>query len=97
MPDHAHLVVGRTGMLIEKVAEQLKARATSFLNAGGLHPFRHHPFDSGRLPTPWAAHDWHVFLSTPDEVDRAVRYVQDNPPNAGLRRQHYDWLVPFGG
>lgn len=54
MPDHAHLVVTRHRLLIERVAEQLKGAGTARLNAAGLHPFAHEPYRNGRLPTPWA-------------------------------------------
>jgi len=39
MPDHVHLVVQRCEHPIETIANQLKARATMFLNKENLHPF----------------------------------------------------------
>ena len=89
MPDHALLVVGRSDLPIEKMANHLKARATSFLQTAGLHPFTGVKLKNGRHPTPWARHAWSVFLDTPAAVRSAIRYVEDNPVRAGLRRQRW--------
>ena len=60
MPDHAHLVLQRTDLSIEKQAEQLKARATTSLNKQDLHPFH---AQTSRRPTD-------AGLSTSLEVSR---------------------------
>lgn len=96
MPDHVHLVLGRSDMPIETMAEQLKGRATVFLNRAGVHPMRDlAPAGSGRLPPPWARGSWRVYLNTNPAVRRAIRYVEDNPINAGLKPQRYGWTTPW--
>ncbi|MFI4860147.1 MAG: transposase [Phycisphaerales bacterium JB063] len=95
MPDHAHLVLQRTDLPIEKQAEQLKARATAFLNKAQLHPFQDHPLPNGRTPTPWARKHWSVFLRDDASILRAIQYVEQNPIKAGYKPQHYDWVTPF--
>jgi REP element-mobilizing transposase RayT len=97
LPDHAHLVIGRTGLRIERIANLLKGAATTRLKAEGLHPFADQPYGNGRLPSPWAAKDWHVFLDSPAAIRRAIRYVELNPVRAGRRRQVYRWVTPYGG
>lgn len=101
MPDHAHLVVGRTDTPIEKLADQFKARATTFLNKENLHPFSG-PAEAApstrppkRLPTPWARHQWAVYLNTPAAIHRAIQYVNQNPTRAGHKPQHYKWITPY--
>ena len=95
MPDHAHLIVGRENLSAETMAEQFKARATTFLKKAGLHPFADRAQRSGRLPTPWARHAWSVFLDSAQAIAQGVRYVEANPVKAGYKPQRYDWVKPF--
>jgi len=94
MPDHVHVVIARGGKPIERVAEQFKARATMFLNQAGLHPM---PERSDRRPSPWARNCWKVYLNTPTDIRRAIKYVEQNPIKAGFKPQRYTWVVPFPG
>jgi len=95
MPDHAHLVVGRHRLRIERMCDQFKAAATAQLGRERLHPFADSPYDNGRLPSPWARKGWWVFLDSIADVERSVRYVEDNPVKAGLRRQKWSFVTPF--
>ncbi|MFN3168259.1 MAG: transposase [Phycisphaeraceae bacterium] len=97
MPDHAHLVVARCDRRVETIAEQLKARATSFLNKQRLHPFADRARPDGRAPTPWARGCWSVFLSSDESIARAIQYVEQNPVKAGYKSQRYAWVKPFKG
>lgn len=58
LPDHAHLVVARHRILIERTCERLKSAATTQLLREGLHPFADEAYANGRLPTPWARKGW---------------------------------------
>jgi REP element-mobilizing transposase RayT len=95
MPDHVHLVIERCDRTIEKVAEQLKARATMFLNQQDLHPCEATAAD--KRPTPWARGCWSVFLRTDDSIQRAIDYVEQNPVVAGYKAQRYSWVSEFKG
>jgi len=95
MPDHVHLVVGRSEISAEKMAEQFKARATRDLKRAGLHPFANRALANGRLPSPWSRHAWQVYLNDAADVHRAIRYVQQNPIKAGMKPQRYSWVVPY--
>ncbi|MEO0474520.1 MAG: transposase [Planctomycetota bacterium] len=95
MPDHVHLVVERCEHTIEKVAEQLKARAAMFLNQQGLHPCEVGP--NGKRSTPWARGCWSVFLKTDASIQRAIEYVEQNPVVAGYKPQRYSWVSAFKG
>lgn len=91
LPDHAHFVVARHARTIEQVRDHLKSRATRELNLRGVNPMAAYP----EKPSPWARKGWHVFLDRVADIDRAVRYVEDNPARAGLRPQRWRFVVPF--
>jgi len=96
LPEHTHLVVGQHRFPIEQIANLLKGAATRQLVAEGLHPFGALREKCGRLPHAWARGLWKVFLGTPADVRRAVRYVEDNPAKEGLPRQRWAFVAPFG-
>jgi REP element-mobilizing transposase RayT len=80
MPDHVHMVVARCDRDAEKIVGHLKARATQELLGEKLHPFQDQITPAGRTPPCWARRCWKVFLFTTEEILRAIRYVNDNPP-----------------
>jgi hypothetical protein len=43
----------------------------------------------------WGQDFWKVFLYTPEDVLRAIRYVEDNPIKEGKKRQHWPFVVPY--
>ncbi|MEM9253320.1 MAG: transposase [Planctomycetota bacterium] len=85
MPDHVHLVVDRHATIdAEGMVHRVKAKATQSLNAADL----------GFGGTPWCKGRWIVYLNAPEDVDRATRYVQQNPIKAGLRQQRWSFVQP---
>lgn len=95
MPDHVHVVVAQQRMFAETIGGYLKRAASRELRKAGLHPLKAYPLKGGRLPTPWEEEGWKVFLHTDEEVHAAIEYVDDNPPNAGLRPQNWSFVTPF--
>lgn len=103
MPDHTHLVVGRHDYPIQQLANLLKGGATARLRKEGLDPLQ--PFSGGplgrasdakrTLPSPWAHRYWKVWLDSRDEVNRAIRYVEDNPGKDGLKPQTWSFVEPY--
>src|SRR5260221_14635437 len=83
MPDHVHLVIRRHTYKIEQVANRLKGSATRFLTEAGTHPMLDQIAPGGTLPSPWGMGLWKVFLDSPEDVQRAVAYVEANPLKAG--------------
>jgi len=94
LPDHVHMVVAHPRYHVEQVAVLLKGAATRWLLAEGIHPLARFAKGTGRPPTPWARGLWKVFLRTPGQVRRAVRYVQDNPEREGLPPQQWSFVRP---
>ena len=95
LPDHAHLVLGRHHREVEKLVIQLKGAATRRLVAEGLHPFGNQRDEHGRPPKCFARGEWKVFLDSPEDIARAIRYVEDNPGKEGKPRQRWTFVVPF--
>jgi REP element-mobilizing transposase RayT len=94
MHDHVHLVTGRPAMKIEQAVIQLKGSATERLVEDGVHPFQNERDDKGRRPKCFARGEWKVFLD-PDDVERAIRYVENNPMKEGRPKQNWSFVVPW--
>ncbi len=92
MPDHVHLVVGRFKMHMEQLSIQLKKAATMQLVEESVHPFQHLKPEGGPPPKCFAVGEWKGYLD-PEDVDRCVTYVEQNPEKAGLPSQVGLW--PF--
>lgn len=45
----------------------------------------------------WSSRPYAVYLSTVSDVYSRVGYVEDNPPNEGLERQHWDFVQQYDG
>ena len=58
---------------------------------------RNFPRANGRLPSPWAERGWKVMLFTVEQMRAAIRYVEENPVRAGVRRQQWAFVVPYVG
>ncbi len=94
LPDHVHLVVGRPRLDIEQLVIQLKGDATGRLRDEGIHPFRHLPPRNGRPPKCFARGEWKVYLD-PEDVPRAIRYVEQNPEKEGKPRQRWGFVSAY--
>jgi REP element-mobilizing transposase RayT len=97
LPEHVHFVIGRHRYRIEQVANLLKGEATKSLSHVGLHPFQSDPYRDGTLPSPWARKCWKVFLTSDEDIGRAIAYVEQNPIKEGKRRQVWPFVTPFEG
>jgi REP element-mobilizing transposase RayT len=80
---------------VEKIMGHIKARATQQLIAEELHPFVHLVGAGGRFPSVWADRSWKVFLDTRGQIERAIRYVNENPIKEGKNPQHWSFVTPF--
>ena len=85
LPDHVHVVIGRAERDIRRIVGHIKSEATRQLRAASYFLNR----------SPWLDHGWNVYLDCVADVTRAIAYVQDNPPCAGLARQRWGCVVPY--
>ena len=97
MPDHIHLVLGRFRYKAEQMVNLLKGSATIQLNKENRHPLAEYVDSHGSTPTPFAKGLWKVFLDSPEDVRRAIRYDENNPVRAGLKPQVWDFVQPYDG
>ena len=93
MPQHAHVILGRHPADIRERIGRLKRYASLQLFRRGLHPFQDYP---GEKPTMWADGGWSVYLD-PSDMERAIRYVENNPAKEALRPQHWSFVTPWSG
>lgn len=87
LPEHVHLVIGRHARRVEKNASHLKARATHELRAQGLWRDDDQPV--------WGGRGWFVYLNTPADVLRAIRYVEQNPIKERKPAQIWSFVTPY--
>jgi REP element-mobilizing transposase RayT len=92
LPEHIHAVIARHERAAEDIAAHLKYAATQRLIAEGSHPFLDLRHPNEPVPTMWTKRSWKVFLDSPDDVARAVQYVEENPPKEGKRPQHWSFV-----
>lgn len=95
LPDHVHLVVGRPGMTVERLVIQLKGDATQQLEREGIHPLARWKREGDRVPKCWVRGQWKVFLD-PEDVPRAIQYVEDNPLKEHKRPQRWTFVTAPG-
>jgi REP element-mobilizing transposase RayT len=99
MPDHAHLVVARRHYPIQQLGNLLKGAATTRLRRHNLDPFA--PLNgapqgrAARLPSPWSHKFWKVWLDSPQDITRCIRYVESNPTKSGLKPQRWSLITAY--
>jgi hypothetical protein len=81
-------------MDIKQLVIQLKGAATESLVDQEIHPFGTVKDNRGRTPKCFARGQWKVYLD-PEDMHRAIRYVEDNPLKEGKPRQHWSFVVPW--
>ena len=88
MPDHVHVLVRKHRDRGEAmIANFQKASRDSLIARGHREP--DHPV--------WGGPGWNVFLETPADVRRIVRYVERNPVKIGWPEQRWDWVEAYAG
>ena len=92
MPQHGHLVLARHRLDVEQLVNQLKGAATRRLIEEGVHPLAAYQFEKHRPPKVFARRLWKVFLDSPADIERTIRYVEGNPLRRGLPRQKWPFV-----
>ena len=95
LPQHVHLVIGRHKYKVESVVRLLKGQASRMLEDDNRHPLAQFKLPDDTLPTPWASKCWKAFLNTPEDIQRAIVYVENNPIKDGKRAQKWRFVVPY--
>jgi REP element-mobilizing transposase RayT len=88
MPDHVHILVHKHRDAAETIIEQLQENSReAVLQFGDRDP--NHPV--------WGGPGWKVYLETRDDIIRTVRYIENNPRNAGLPPQTWPFVASYEG
>ena len=95
MPDHIHLVIGSAKDSVERMMNLLKGAATRRLLQLAIHPFQHELDQQARTPKMFSRGGRHRFLRDAQTVRGRIKYVNDNPEEIGLPRQHWSFVIPF--
>ena len=96
LPEHTHLVIGRSEFSIEEVVTEIKQRATLRLGEENLHPMEDHRTPSRRRHSPWERGFWVVYLSSEQQVEHAINYANRNPEEKNLPRQQWSFVTRHG-
>lgn len=87
MPDHVHILIRKHRHLAEEMMENLKVLSRERLVEMGFHAPDHPVWTGGG--------GWKVFLDHPDEVERTIRYIQNNPREIRLPPQSWSFITPY--
>jgi REP element-mobilizing transposase RayT len=86
MPDHVHLVIRRHKQLAEQMIESFQMESTTRVRDVGTREPGH--------PV-WGGPGWKVFLDSREDIERTVRYVEQNPAKARLPGQTWAFVTPY--
>jgi REP element-mobilizing transposase RayT len=88
LTDHAHVIIRKHRDRAETMIDEFKGESRQRLCALNYIP-NEHPI--------WSDNRRNGFIQTVEHLLQAIRYVQENPEEAGLPAQHYDFVKPYRG
>jgi len=88
MPDHVHLVIRKHKHQAEEMIQHIQVGTRNELLRAGLRNHEH--------PV-WGGPGWKVFLDTPDDIRRTIRYVEMNPVKIGKLKQNWSFVKKYDG
>jgi REP element-mobilizing transposase RayT len=88
MPDHVHILIRKHKDHAEDMLERFQAISRLRLRAEGLRADDH--------PV-WGGPGWKVFLDSPTDIRRTIRYIEGNPAKFRLPRQTWAFIQEYHG
>jgi len=88
MRDHVHILIRKHRHPAEQMIANLQDASTVPVLDLKAHPLGH--------PV-WGGPGWKVFLHSPDDIRRTIKYIDDNPIKLRMPRQEFDFVVPYDG
>lgn len=89
MPDHVHLLMRKHRDCAEEMIANLQEHSAVVVRAMGGAWGAEHPV--------WGGPGWKVFLDSRGDIERTIRYVEDNPIPYRLPRQRWEFVTPYDG
>ena len=86
MPDHVHVVIRKHRDVAENMILKLQIASRDAILALAEWDEQH--------PV-WGGCGWKVFLDSPEDIRRTIKYVEDNPIKARMPPQSWDFVVPY--
>jgi REP element-mobilizing transposase RayT len=86
MPDHMHLVIRAGRIPPSRFVARCRSGASRRLHDAGLWPIERPIWGRGR---------WDIELETDADIRTRIRYVEQNPLQAGFPAQHWSFVTPF--
>src|SRR5262249_47745237 len=88
MPDHVHMLIRRHRDKAETMIAHLQNASRDALISSGRRRVEH--------PV-WGGPGWKVFLNSRTDIERIVRYINNNPIKAGRPIQIWDFVQQYDG
>jgi REP element-mobilizing transposase RayT len=88
MPDHIHLLIRKHKHHAEEMIQNLQRESRLKLIEAGRVEIEH-PL--------WGGPGWKVFLDSPEEIQRTIRYIEQNPVKIGQPRQQWGFVKEYDG
>jgi REP element-mobilizing transposase RayT len=88
MPDHVHILIRKHKHQAEEMLDNFQQISRLRLRNVGLRS-ETHPI--------WGGHGWKVFLDTPTDIRRTIRYIDENPARWRLARQQWSFVTDYNG
>jgi hypothetical protein len=91
------MVIGRHTFKVEQMVNLMKGSATRELIKQNLHPFQEFKDAKHRIPKCWARKEWKVFPDSEEDIERAIKYVENNPIKDGKPAQRWKFVTAYTG
>jgi REP element-mobilizing transposase RayT len=88
MPDHVHVLIRKHRDSAEQMIANLQDASREAVLDLRIHP-NGHPV--------WGGHGWKVFLDSPDDIRRTIRYIEENPVNLRMPRRSWGFVTVYDG
>ena len=88
MPDHVHILIRKHKHRAEDMLDNFQHFSRLRLRSVGLRTADH--------PV-WGGPGWKVFLDTPTDIRRTIRYIDGNPEKWGLAPQQWPFVKEYDG
>jgi REP element-mobilizing transposase RayT len=86
--DHVHVLIRKHRHKAEEMIANLQDASRLELQRT-IDRYAGHPV--------WGGEGWKVFLDSPDDIRRTVRYIEGNPPRHGLPAQQWPFVKTYDG